>query len=197
MTTAAWLAPPQGRAAAIAQAVAAALPVIATPRLRLRAPRVTDYPAYASVFTTDRAVFMGGPFDDQGAYADFCEAIAGWMLRGAGMWTITLAADEAPLGWIYLWQQHCDPEPELGWVLTAAAEGRGYAAEAARAVLPHAVALYGVGGFVSYIDAGNDRSARLAAALGATRDARAEAAMAASGETDLHVYRHIGTGMPA
>jgi RimJ/RimL family protein N-acetyltransferase len=193
----AWLAPPQGRAAAIAAAVAAALPVIETPRLRLRAPRITDYPAYHAVFTTDRARFMGGPFDDDDAYADFCEGIAGWLLRGAGMWTITLATDDAPLGWVYLWQEMGDPEPELGYVLTAAAEGHGYAAEAARAVLPHAVALYGAGGFVSYVDAGNDRSARLATALGATRDPLAETAMAAAGEPDLHVYRHSGTGTPA
>jgi hypothetical protein len=61
----------------------------------------------------------------------------------------------------------------------------------------HAVALLGAAVFVSYTDAANLRSARLARQLGARRDAAAEALMAARGETDLHVYRHSGTGMPA
>jgi RimJ/RimL family protein N-acetyltransferase len=193
--TVAWLHTPTGPAAAIAATVAACVPVIRTDRLTLRAPKITDYPAYRDVFTTDRTQYMGGPFTPDDAFADFCQGIAGWMLRGAGMWTLTLQHDDAPLGWVYLWQEMGDPEPELGWVLTEAAEGQGYAAEAARAVLPHALRLYGAGGFVSYIDAANSRSARLAAALGATRDPRAEAGMAALGEADLHVYRH--TGVPA
>ena len=193
--TAAWIDVPTGPAAAIAASVAATVPTITTDRLTLRAPKITDYPAYRDLFTTDRAQYMGGPFGEKDAFADFCQGIAGWMLRGAGMWTLTLHADDAPLGWAYLWQEMGDPEPELGWVLTEAAEGHVYAAEAARAVLPHAVNLFGKNGFVSYIDAANTRSARLATALGAIRDPRAEADMAARGEADLHVYRH--TGVPA
>jgi len=192
-----WLSPPNDRAAPLAMAIAAAVPVIATPRLRLRAPVLSDFPAYQDVFTSDRSEHMGGPFSEEAAFADFCQGIAGWMLRGAGMWTLTQAQQDAPLGWIYLWQELGDPEPELGWVLTEPAEGHGYATEAARHVLPYAVALFGADGFVSYIDAANLRSARLARQLGAARDAIAEAQMAARGETDLHVYRHSGTGMPA
>lgn len=192
-----WFTAPQGKAASLAASFAANVPVISTPRLRLRAPSLTDFPAYAEVFVSDRARFMGGPFTEDAAFADFCQGIAGWMLRGSGMWTITRLDTEAPIGWVYLWQEMGDPEPELGWVLTEAAEGQGYAVEAAREVLPHALNLYGAGGFVSYIDAGNDRSARLAAALGADRDPKAEARMAAAGESDLHVWRHTGTGVPA
>jgi RimJ/RimL family protein N-acetyltransferase len=186
----------RGPAAAIAAAQAAAVPAIRTARLRLRAPALADFPAYAAVFTSERARFMGGPFSEDEAFADFCQGIAGWMLRGSGMWTVTLAQQDAPLGWIYLWIEQGDPEPELGWVLTEEAEGRGYAREAAAAVLPMGIEIFGPGGFVSYIDAGNDRSARIARALGAHRDPAAEAAMAALGETDLQVWRH-GTGGPA
>lgn len=181
----------EGPATLRARAIAALVPRIETARLVLRAPRLDDYPAYEAVFTTDRARFIGGPFTPEQAFADFCQGVAGWLLRGSGMWTLALpGAEDRPIGWIYLWQEHGDPEPELGWVLTAAAEGRGYAAEGARAVLPLALAQFGAGGFVSYIDAGNDRSARLALALGAQRDPAAEADLAASGETGLHVYRH-------
>lgn len=165
------------------------IPQIETERLILRAPALADWPAYQAVFTSDRAVHIDGPYDEAGAWADFCEGVAGWVLRGAGMWTITAKGDEAALGWLYLWQQKGDPEPEIGWVLTEAAEGKGFAKEAALAVLSLAVARFGKGGFVSYIAAANTPSARLATRLGAARDAAAEAAY---GAPDLHIYRHTG-----
>jgi len=184
-----WLCSPTGAAAELAAKVAAPVPVLKTARLVLRAPRVTDFAAYETVFCSDRARFMGGPFSADDAYADFCQAVAGWMLRGAGMWTLTARDGDTPLGWIYLWQEWEDPEPELGWVLTEAAEGKGFAAEAAAAVLPIAVERYGAGGFVSYVDLGNARSARLAERLGARRDPAAEAARGVAG---LMVWRHFG-----
>lgn len=187
--SAAWLQAPEGRAAAVAAGLRAAAPVFATERLALRLPVLADYPAYEAVFTSDRARFIGGPFTPEAAWSDFCEGVAGWLLRGAGMWTVTARHDDAALGWIYLWHERGDAAPELGWILTEAAEGKGYATEAALAVLPHAVALFGAGGFVSYIDAGNAGSARLATRLGARRDAAAEAAI---GDATLHVYRHTG-----
>ena len=173
----------------VMQDIRAAVPVFSTGRLSLRAPVLADWPAYCGVFTSDRAKHIDGPYDEAGAWADFCEGVAGWLLRGAGMWTITAKGEDAALGWLYLWQQKCDPEPEIGWVLTAEAEGKGYASEAARAVLPHAVAMFGAGGFVSYIAEDNHASARLALRLGAERDTDAEAAY---GDPALHIYRHTG-----
>ena len=184
-----WTLAPLGPAANLRQAACAAVPRLTTERLVLRAPDLADWPAYEADFTSARAVHLDGPFSQDKAWADFCEGIAGWMLRGAGMWTVTATADDAALGWIYLWQQRGDPEPELGWVLTADAEGRGIAIEAARAALPHAVELFGAGGFVSYIADANHASARLASRLGAARDPQAEAAY---GDATLHIYRHSG-----
>jgi RimJ/RimL family protein N-acetyltransferase len=188
-----WFDPPGGKCAEIAAAVSALVPCMTTARLSLRAPALTDYPDYQTVFLSHRSGFIGGPFTEVEAYADFCQGVAGWILRGAGMWTVTLRDQEAPVGWIYLWQEMGDPEPELGWVLVEAAEGKGYALEAARAVLSHAVALFGEGGFVSYIAAGQTRSARIATAIGAKRDPDAEAALG----TGMHVYRYFSTGAPA
>lgn len=185
-----WLTPPSGPAAVLAEQIADAVPVIETERLILRAPRMADWPAYEAVFTTDRARFMGGPFAAAEAFNDFAQAVASWLLRGSGAWTITAKGSDDALGWLYLWQEWSDPEPEMGWVLVETAEGRGYAVEAARAVLPLALRLYGPGGFVSYIDDGNDASVRLAEKLGARRDPAAEAAM---GEPGLMIYRHQGT----
>lgn len=185
-----WLTPPTGPAADLADRIAAAVPVIETDRLILRAPRMADWPAYETVFTSDRARFMGGPYTAEAAFNDFAQAVASWLLRGSGAWTITAKGSDEALGWLYLWQEWSDPEPELGWVLVEAAEGHGFAEEAARAVLTLATRLYGAGGFVSYIDEGNEASARLAGKLGARRDPAAEAAM---GEPGLMIYRHQGT----
>lgn len=185
----AWEMPPVGRAAETAMVVAATVPVLESARLRLRAPDVRDFAAYAEIFTSDRARHMGGPYSREGAWHDFCQAVASWMLRGMGVWSIERKADGVLVGFGYLWQEFGDPEPEIGWVLTLEAEGNGYASEAAAAILPHAMALFGAGGVVSYIDADNHRSARVAEKLGARRDPAAEAALQ---EDDLHIYRHFG-----
>lgn len=188
--TLAWLSPTTAPAMTLAQGMAQAAPVFATERLRLRLPVLADYPAYEAVLTSDRARYVDGPYSPAGAWADFAEGVAGWLLRGAGVWTVTPLVQDIPLGWIYLWQQRGRPEPELGFIFTAAAEGQGYAHEAASAVLPHAVRLFGAGGFVSYIHRDNAPSARLATRLGAVRDPQAEAAY---GQPLLHIYRHATT----
>ncbi len=80
--------PPQGKAALPATDLASAVPVTETPRLRLRTPVLGDFPACAGVFTSERAHYMGGPFSGEQAFADFCQGVAGWILRGAGIWTV-------------------------------------------------------------------------------------------------------------
>ncbi len=185
-----WEAPLAGPAGETAARLAAAVPLLRTGRLVLRAPRVADFAAYAAIFTSDRAVYMDGPYDREGAWADFTQAVAGWLLRGIGVWTIEHAETGRILGFSFLWQEFGDPEPEIGWALAEGEEGQGFATEAARAILPHALAQFGAGGVVSYIDEGNDASARVAARLGARRDPAAEAALGHA----VQVWRHHGTG---
>jgi RimJ/RimL family protein N-acetyltransferase len=185
-----WLTPPTGAAASRAATLAAALPRIETERLILRAPGLADWPALEPIWTTPRSRHIDGPFTAEEAWLDFTQAVAGWLLRGYGPLTIAGKADGAVLGLIVLGFEYGDPEPELGWLLTAEAEGRGYATEAARALLPEALALLGPGRFVSYVDPANPRSARVAQKLGASRDPAAEAALAAAGPSQ--VWRHGG-----
>jgi hypothetical protein len=115
----AWEMPPVGRAAETAMAVAATVPVLESARLRLRAPDVRDFAAYAEIFTSDRARHMGGPYSREGAWHDFCQAVASWMLRGMGVWSIERKADgvqHRPAG--------CDPGLYAGRTLQAHAECR-------------------------------------------------------------------------
>ncbi len=85
--------------------------------------------------------------------------------------------------------EYGDAEPEIGWLLTEAAEGKGIATEAAAAVRDHHFATLGQPTVVSYVDPANTASARVAEKLGATRDADAEAGFAKHGEA-VQVWRH-------
>jgi RimJ/RimL family protein N-acetyltransferase len=58
------------------------------------------------------------------------------------------------------------PEIEIGWRLVRAAWGRGYATEAARPVLDHALETLGLGEVIADIDPENAASARVALKLG-------------------------------
>lgn len=168
--TAPWEAAPTGPAAAIAGGVAAAVPELETARLRLRAPRLADFDAYARIAGSERGAFIGGPMTREAAFLDFAEMVAGWMLRGHGLWTVERRDDGALLGFLPLGFETGDPEAELGFLFLAEAEGRGYAREAAEAARGFAFDRLGWTTVVSFIDPGNARSIRLAERLGARLD---------------------------
>ncbi len=165
----AWEMMPQGAAADRVAATCATLPRIETLRLVLRAPRLSDWATLEPIFTTDRAAHIGGPMSAEDAWLDFNQLVAGWILRGHGALTITLHSDDTPLGLVLLGHELGDPQAELGWLLTAEAEGQGYATEAATALRDWGFDLLGDAGFVSYIADDNTASHHVANRLGAQR----------------------------
>lgn len=175
-----------GPALAVAARFQALVPVLETERVTLRAPRLSDFTDYAEIVCTERGRHIGGPFSREEAWFAFSGAASGWMFHGHGAWTVEETATGAVLGFVALGLEPGDREVELGYLMTEAGEGRGLAAEAARAVRDWAARELHLTGLVSYVDPGNARSARLAERLGAARDATAEAAF---GEP-IHVYRH-------
>ena len=111
-----------------------------------------------------------------------------WELMGHGSWGID-SRDGAFLGQIgILRPPHC-PEAEIGWTLLENAEGKGYAFEAAGAVLSWAWQ-EGFETLVSYIAPENTRSIALAERLGAERDTQASLPEGESA-SDTFVYRHV------
>jgi RimJ/RimL family protein N-acetyltransferase len=177
----AWESAPQGAAAGLAARIAAEVPVLETGRLRLRPPRLADFQAYACFAGSERARYIGGPMTREEAWFDFVEMAAGWLLRGHGLWAVERRDDGALVGFLPLHTEHGDPEPELGFLFLAEAEGRGYAFEAAEAARAFAFDRLGWSTVVSYVDPANARSIRLAERLGA----RAEGT-----EAEALVYRH-------
>jgi len=182
-----WEAAPTGASAAIAAKLHAALPRLETERLVLRAPVIGDFEVYREILMSDRAVFMGGPLGRRDAWLDFSQCVANWPLRGHGLFTIEAKATGAVLGFTLICMEHGNREPELGWFLTEASEGHGYAFEAAGAVRDWGLREIGLERLVSYIDRVNTRSTALAAKLGGWPD---EGASAELGQDGVVVYRH-------
>lgn len=175
-----------GPAARTAARMGGKVPVIDTKRLQLRGPRVYDFKAYAEIMTSDRAIFMDGPFTRKEAWGDFTGYVACWMLHGHGLWTID-AATTPTAGFVLLGYEWDDPEPELGIFMAQGAEGQGYALEALEAARDHAFDTLKWDSVVSYVASDNDRGNKLMKRSGAQRDTAAEAA---SGDEHLHIWRH-------
>jgi RimJ/RimL family protein N-acetyltransferase len=161
------------------------IPTIRTGRLVLRAPVAADFDAYCALMMSDRARYMGGPFDRKAAWSMFANDVAQWSLFGHGCLMIDLAGSGETVGQVGINHGPLFPEKELGWLLYDGHEGHGYAMEAARAMRDWAFATLGVPSLVSYCDPDNARSIALAIRLGAVLDAEA----AGQDPEDL-VFRH-------
>lgn len=175
------LKPPTGRAADAVRHLSDHLPNIETQRLLLRAPTVSDFPVWERFFTGEQPAFDGGT---EGAWDEFCNYTAGWLLHGHGLLAVERKETGVTLGFVLLGLEWEDIEPELGWMLTPEARGQGYATEAAATLKQFASDLLGSGNFVSYVFQDNGPSRAVAERLGATLEGTA------LGEADTLVYRH-------
>ena len=163
----------------------AAIPVIETERLLLRPLVFADWPAYFAFLASDRARYMGGPHTEETAWSFFCNDVAQWSLFGHGALMFEDCQTGETMGQVALCKGPLFPELELGWFVYDAAEGKGYALEAASALRDWGFATLGVSECVSYVDPDNAHSIRLAERLGARLDPDAPAPHPAN-----LVYRH-------
>ena len=162
------------------------VPTIITERLLLRPMTADDWEPYSALMLSERARYMGGPFSVKVAWGMFCADHAQWDLFGAGALMLEDRDTRACLGQVGINSGPLFPEKEIGWLVFPEAEGRGYAFEAASALLDWAKTVKRLNTLVSYVDPQNDRSRRLAERLGATLDGTAPR----PDPTDL-VYRHF------
>lgn len=168
------------------------IPTLETDRLVLRAPQMQDAMPWIEFVNSQRAEFVGGP--DLGVakgWRGFAHVAGMWMLRGYGSFVFALKSDPGTaMGMTGPWHPMDWPERELGWTIwTPAAEGRGYAFEAAIAARDFAYDTLGWPTAVSYIDARNSRSIALAERMGCRPDPSADAPDGDPG-ADILVYRH-------
>ncbi|TCR83506.1 GNAT family N-acetyltransferase [Rhizobium sp. BK376] len=161
------------------------VPTIETERLILRPLTMDDWPEYAELMSSPRAIYMGGPHATTAAWGMFCHDAALWTLTGQGALMLQELDTGRCLGQVGINSGPLFPEHELGWFVYAHAEGKGYGYEAASALRDWAFNVRGLQTIVSYIAPGNIRSRKLAERLGGELDAQAPRPDPA----DL-VYRH-------
>lgn len=154
-------------------------PPIETERMRLTGHRADDLDALAAMWA-DPAVYgpiIGRPREREEVWIRLLRSIGTWTLFGYGAWVLRDRVDGTILGEIGLMEARraIDPPldaPEMGWTLTRAAQGRGYAHEALTAILDWSDA-NAIAWTQCIIDPGNAPSIRLALRVGyVARDER-------------------------
>jgi RimJ/RimL family protein N-acetyltransferase len=149
------------------------IPSLETERTILRAPRPEDFEAYAAFRASPRARFIGGAIGRGPAWRSYAAILGHWQLRGYGLFAVEEKATGAWIGHVGLWYPEDWLVNEIAWTIGSAGhEGRGFAAEAARAARAYAYKTVGWTDAFSVIDPENVRSAALAERLGCTIDRR-------------------------
>ena len=161
------------------------IPVVETKRLILRGPEAEDYPNFKATFASYRSRYMGGPLNPYETWMLYAAEIGHWQVRGYGMWMIRDRQTDETYGMAGAWFPAMWPEPEIAWFIWPNKSGKGYALEAVDAARRWLYNERGWEGAVSYLDAYDLDSVRLAEQLGAKRDPNAKTI-----DDDDSVYRH-------
>lgn len=146
------------------------VPVLDTPRLRLRGHRPDDLDAMAAMWANERVVryISGKPSTRAQTWGRLLQYIGHWQALGFGYWAVEDRATGTYLGDVGLADfkrdivPPMDGIPEIGWVLTPDAHGRGIATEAVAAALQWADSHFSEGLTVCLFDPLNTASIRVA-----------------------------------
>jgi RimJ/RimL family protein N-acetyltransferase len=164
-----------------------------TDRLTLRAPEIGDLPAFISFYASTQSHTVGGPRMELEAAMSLDAMLGHWITKGFGSWVITAQDDDGFLGRTGFLIGPGWEAPELGWAVTAQAEGKGIAYEATLAARQYGATHLGLDAPISYIRPDNTRSAALAGRLGA----RVEKTHADWRGKPCDVWRHPAIGSPS
>jgi RimJ/RimL family protein N-acetyltransferase len=119
------------------------VPILETPRLRLRGHRLEDF-VHSAAMWADPVVtrFIGGqPLTEEEAWTKFLRYAGHWALLGFGYWVVEEKATGDFVGEVGFadYKRDLQPSlkgvPEIGWVLASHTHGKGYATEAVRAAV--------------------------------------------------------------
>jgi RimJ/RimL family protein N-acetyltransferase len=148
------------------------IPRLLTPRLVLRPFARADFPAYAANAADPEAVaFIGGVQDTRNAWRFFCSATGSWVLGAGGWLAVTLPEDDVMLGTVGVFRREIAPDlTEVGWAIFRPHWKKGYAAEAARAVVDYAFREWKDERVIAYIADGNTASIGVGRSIGMTYD---------------------------
>ena len=154
------------------QQLAVTIPTLRTERLRLRAPRLEDFPSSFAMWADARVTQMisGKPNTEQEVWARILRHVGHWCLLAYGTWVVE-ALDGGYVGEVGFGDHRREITPsldgtsEMGWVLAPEAHGRGFASEASQAALAWKDATF-PSDIVCLVDPANRSSLRVAEKLG-------------------------------
>jgi len=140
--------------------------ILTTVRLRLEPISDAHYNALR-VMNTDPEVMTylngGQPETEEVTRAAISRTMGRWLEWGYSWWVLVRREDEQVIGMACL--QHLDGDRskphEIGWRLSRAAWGQGYASEAAQAIVAHAFGVVGAPEVVAVADPANAASIKV------------------------------------
>lgn len=144
------------------------IPVLETQRLVLRGPCREDGQLYADFFDaqTGDGYFYGGPLRPDQANVRLAADIGHWQMNGFGKFVMIERDSQKPLGGCGIVHWNGWPSHELTWWLLGTERGKGYASEAARAVLEYARDTLGWARVETHVRDTNAAALRLVERLG-------------------------------
>lgn len=148
------------------EGIATTAPDLITGRLLLRMPQLPDFEHRAAFYASPRASGDDRSLSRAMAWRIWASEVGQWPLLGYGPFSVEDRLTGGYLGEVGIYNPVGFPEPQLGWFVVPGAEGKGYAAEAARAVMGWLRAAHGWDHVISIIAPGNTRSLALARRLG-------------------------------
>jgi RimJ/RimL family protein N-acetyltransferase len=148
------------------------VPVLETPRLRLREWRSEDVEPLAEINAHPDVTPTIGSIDREGTEWQVASMVAQWEVEGFGLWAVEDKETGRFVGRIGLTRQGDfvpEPDPvEVGWTLHPDVWGRGLATEAGAESLRFGFEQAGLDRVVSMTLPGNVRSRRVMEKLGLT-----------------------------
>ncbi len=146
--------------------------IVSTDRLILAPHGDADFADMAALWGDARVtVFLGGAaFSEEDSWARLLRYAGSWALLGYGFWCVRRRDNGEYVGDIGFLEAKrtgvsgFDGDPEIGWSLTIAAQGQGFASEAVRGALGWGAARFGR--TVAMIDPRNTASEAVAQRCG-------------------------------
>ena len=120
------------------------VPILETPRLRLRGHRLVDFPQSSAMWADPAVVryIRPTPFNEEETWARMLRHVGHWALLGYGYWMVEDKETSQFLGEAGFADFHRVTEPpgvvhmpEAGWAFRAEVHGRGYASETVAAIV--------------------------------------------------------------
>lgn len=141
---------------------------LTTERLVFRMWTIADYPVFARFFSdVHNTQYLGGVKGPEASWRLMSTYIGHYHLNGFSYLALETKVNKQLVGTVGLWKSTPWPEPELGYWLLPACQGKGFAKEAGIAVKDFAKQHAKINTLVSYISPDNEPSKKLALKLGA------------------------------